>query len=332
MQFIDNGTLRNRVLALLGAIALGLPGLSAQAQSYPDKPLHLIIPFAPGGSTDVMGRNFAAEFPKYIGQPVIVENKVGAAGAIGGDFVAKSAPDGYTLCYCGAGSSFMVEVLGQKTAYSAERDLIPVSLSHTIEYLLAVKPSLPIKNLAEYVAYAKANPGKVSYSTPGTAGPNHLGMVLLEQVAGISLLHVPYKGEAPAMADLAGGQVDSSNSATFITAPAYLKAGKIRAIAHMAATRAPQMPDLPTVAEQGYPGFESVTFVGIMVAAGTPQPIVKKLQDNIMTMIKTPAVRDKMIEMGVRPVGSTAEEHAAFLKRERDKAARIVRVGNIKAE
>ena len=332
MKFINKVMPHNHALALITGMVLGLAGLSAQAQTYPDKPLHLIIPFAPGGSTDVMGRNFAAEFPKYIGQPVIVENKVGAAGAIGGDFVAKSAPDGYTLCYCGAGSSFMVEVLGQKTAYSAERDLMPVSLSHTIEYMLAVKPSLPVKNLAEYVAYAKANPGKVSYSTPGTAGPNHLGMVLLEQVAGISLLHVPYKGEAPAMADLAGGQVDSSNSATFITAPQYLKAGRIRAIAHMAATRAPQMPDLPTVAEQGYPGFESVTFVGIMVAAGTPQPIVKKLQDNIMTMIKTPAMRDKMIDLGVRPVGSTAEEHAAFLKREREKATRIVRVGNIKAE
>jgi len=332
MPFINREMLHNRALALIAGMVLGLSGLSAQAQTYPDKPLRLIIPFAPGGSTDVMGRNFATEFPKYIGQPVIVENKIGAAGAIGGDFVAKSAPDGYTLCYCGAGSSFMVEVLGQKTAYSAERDLMPVSLSHTIEYMLAVKPSLPVKNLAEYVAYAKANPGKVSYSTPGTAGPNHLGMVLLEQVASISLLHVPYKGEAPAMADLAGGQVDSSNSATFITAPQYLKAGRIRAIAHMAATRAPQMPDLPTVAEQGYPGFESVTFVGIMVAAGTPQPIVKKLQDNIMTMIKTPAMRDKMIDLGVRPVGSTAEEHAAFLKREREKAARIVRVGNIKAE
>ena len=331
MKFINKVMLRNRVLTLIAGMVLGLSGLSAQAQTYPDKPLRLIIPFAPGGSTDVIGRHFAAEFPKYIGQPVIAENKVGAAGAIGGDFVAKSAPDGYTLCYCGAGSSFMVEVLGQKTAYSAERDLIPVSLSHTVEYILAVKPGLPVKNLAEFVAYAKANPGKLTYSTPGTAGPNHLGMVLLEQVAAISMLHIPYKGEAPALADLAGGQVDASH-ATFITAPQYLKAGRIRAIAHMAATRAPQMPDLPTVAEQGYPGFESVTFVGIMVAAGTPQPIVKKLQDNIMTMIKTPAMRDKMIDLGVRPVGSTAEEHAAFLKREREKATRIVRVGNIKAE
>lgn len=308
-----------------------LMAVPAAAQTFPDKPLKLVIPFAAGGATDVMGRLFASEYAKNIGQPVIVDNRVGASGLIGADAVAKSLPDGYTLCYCGAGPSFLLQLLGQKTPYDSEKDLAPIGLSHVVEYLLVVSPKLPVKNLAELVAYGKANPGKLTFSSPGTGGPNHLGMEFFNLTAGIKMVHVPYKGEAPAINDVMGGQVDVTN-ATLVIAPPLIKAGKIKVMGHMALQRAPQMPDVPTLAEQGYPGFESVTFVGVNVAAATPAPIQKRLSDAMVATFKNQQLRDKMLESGVRPVGNTPSEHAAFLKGEREKWTRVLKQLDLKLD
>ena len=295
----------------------------AYAQTYPTRPITLVVPFATGGATDVVARLLGAEVAKTLGQPVVVDNKSGAAGAIGAGAVARSAPDGYTLCFCGGGPMVILKLLDSGLAYDPARDLAPVTLSHMVEYIVVVSAASPMHSLSDLVSAAKAKPDKLSYASTGPGGPAHLGMEYFAKLADIHLIHVPYRGESAEIADLLGDRVDIGLLSLQAADP-LVKAGKVRALAVWGATRAKLFPAVPTVAESGYPGFSAGTFVGVNVAAGTPATVIDKLYRAFATALNDPIVQDKLLQMGFTPVGSGPEAYAAFLQRERVKWARVV--------
>jgi tripartite-type tricarboxylate transporter receptor subunit TctC len=293
------------------------------AQSFPTKPVTMIVPFAPGGATDVVARLLAGEVSKPLGQVVVVENKPGAAGALGANFVAKSSPDGYTLCLCGGGPMVILPLLDPKLPYVPARDLAPVILSHLVDYVVVVPASSATHSLAQLVAAAKAQPGKISYGSTGGGGPAHLGMVLFEHASGTKFLHVPYKGESNVINDVLAGQIDIGLLSVQAADP-LIKAGKVRALAVWSQARSKALPQVPTIAEQGYPGYAAGTFVGINVAGGTPAPIVEKLYAAFAGALKNPAVREKLEELGFTPMALAPPAYAAFLHLEHEKWAKVI--------
>ena len=308
-------------LVLLGALLSGHP--AARAQSFPSKPITLIVPFAPGGATDVVARLLSSEVSQSLGQPVLVENKPGAAGALGAGFVAKSAPDGYTLCLCGGGPMVILPLLDPKLPYVPTRDLAPVILSHLVDYVVVVGVASKITTLADLVAAAKAQPGKISYGSTGIGGPAHLGMELFQHVSSTRFLQVPYKGESNVITDVLGGQIDVGLMSVQAAGP-LLQANKVRALAVWPPTRSKALQNVPTIAEQGYPGFSAGTFVGINVSAGTPPPVIERLHGAFAKALEKSAVRDKLQEMGFTPMALPPAAYAAFLHREQEKWAKVI--------
>ncbi|WP_158290209.1 tripartite tricarboxylate transporter substrate binding protein [Ramlibacter sp. WS9] len=300
------------------------PAAQAQAPaSYPSRPVTLVVPFAAGGATDVVARLLAGEVSQQLGQPVLVDNKPGAAGALGANHVAKSAPDGYTVCLCGGGPMVMLALLDPKLPYVPTRDLAPVILSHLVDFVMVVRADTPYKTLAELVAAAKARPGAISYGSTGIGGPAHLGMELFKQRAGASFLHVPYKGESNVTTDMLGGQIEIGLFSVQQATP-LITAGKVRALAVWPPIRSKTLPTVPTVAEQGYPDYFAGTFVGINVAGATPAPIIDKLYTAFDAALKKPAVRGKLEEMGFTPMALPPAGYAAFLHREHEKWAKVI--------
>jgi len=308
--------------AAIFAASLAAPP-AARAQAFPNRPITLVVPFAPGGATDVVARLLAQAVAKPLGQPVLVDNKPGAAGAVGAGFVAKSASDGYTLCLCGGGPMVILALLDPKLPYVPTRDLAPVILSHLVDYVVVVNASAPYPSLAALVAAAKAQPGKVSYGSTGAGGPAHLGMALFQRAAGAEFLHIPYKGESNVVTDLLAGQIDIGLLSVQAASP-LIAAGKVRALAVWPATRSKALPQVPTVAEQGYPGYEAGTFVGINVASGTPPAVIEKLHAAFDAALQSAAVRDKLQELGFTPMGLPPPAYAAFLHREQVKWAKVI--------
>ena len=305
-------------------------GVQAQAGAYPNKPVRLIVPFAAGGATDVLARVIGVEMAKTLGQPVVVDNKVGAAGNIGTDFVAKSAPDGYTVCFCTTGPQTLAPHL-MKLPFDPVKDLVPVVHIHNLPNIILARHDFPASNIQELVALARQKPGKITFGTPGQGGPQHMTGELLNSMAGIKLNHVPYKGETPAFTDLAGGQIDLAIGSISVS-EALIKAGKIKALAVTGTKRSAAMPAVPTVVEAGYPGFEAFTLVGLNVPAGTPADVILKLNQSVNAALGQPAVSSKMVSMVVEPVGGTPEAYAGFLRKEFDKWGRIVREAKITVE
>lgn len=303
---------------------------AAQAGSFPDKPIRIVVPFPPGGATDAAARLVAVKMGEHWGQPVVVDNRAGAGGNVGSDLVAKAAPDGYTLVMGVTGSHAINTSLYSRMPYDPVADFVAISQVAVVPNVLVVHPSVPAKNLAELVALAKKEPGKLNYASLGNGTAAHLGMEMLKSEAGVDIAHVPYKGSAPAVSDLLAGQVQMMVDGLPSALP-HVKAGKLRAIALTSLRRAPSLPELPTIAET-YPGFYADAWSGLFAPRGTPQPVVDKLSAEVQRILKLPDVREKLMALGAEPVGSTQAEFTAHVKREIEKWAKVVKTSGAKVD
>jgi tripartite-type tricarboxylate transporter receptor subunit TctC len=303
----------------------------AQAQ-YPTKPIKLIVPYPPGGATDVIGRVLAQRLSTTLGQQVVVDNRGGAGGNIGADAVAKAAPDGYTVLMGAITSHSIMATLEKGTIqYNLEKDLVPVAVVAAVPLVWVVHPSLPVKNMKEFMAYAKANPGKLTYASSGAGAPQRMCAELFRGMTGADMVHVPYKGSGPAMTDLVGGQVNTMCE----TVPAsmqLIKAGKLRALAVTTPKRVSMLPDVPTTAEEGMPGYEVQSMFGVLVPAGTPKPIVERLNADLQKILATPEAQAQLLDQGAYAVMTTPEQAQARLKQEIDMWAKVIRDAKIKSD
>jgi tripartite-type tricarboxylate transporter receptor subunit TctC len=300
------------------------------AKAYPDKPIRLIVPFAPGGGTDITARTIALKLTEAWGQPVVTDNRAGANGTIGVDIATKSPPDGYTLTMISSSHSVNVS-LYNKLPYDLVRDLAPITQATTQPYALVVHPSVPAKSVKELIAIAKAKPGTLNYGSSGTGGLSHLSGALLASLAGISITHVPYKGGAPAMTDVIGGQIQMLFS-TILQSHAHIKAGRLRALAVTTAKRSGGAPELPTMQEAGVPGYEVAGWYGVLAPAGTPQAIITRLNKEIVRILHTEDVKERLSADGSEPVGNTPAQFAAHIKSEIAKWRIVVKEAGIRAE
>ena len=312
------------------ASLLILGASQAAAQAYPSRTIRIVVAFPAGGPIDIVARMLSPKLAETMGQQVIVDNRAGANGAIGTDHVVKSPADGYTL-YLASPSAIAINPAVSKVPFDTLRDLACVSLVSTTPELLVVHPSVPAKSIRELVAMAKARPGKIVMASTGTGGLPHLALELLKSAAGIDILHVPYKGAAPAVADVLGGQVHGIFADLPVLYP-YVTAGKLRALAVASPKRAPLLPDLPTMTEQGLPTVEAVNWYGILVPAKTPREIIARLNEVIVKSLNDKDLRGKMIERGADPVSSTPDQFTAFLRGDMERWAKIVRTSGIKLE
>jgi tripartite-type tricarboxylate transporter receptor subunit TctC len=301
------------------------------SQNYPAKPIRLVVPFAPGGSSSIVARAVAAEMEKGLGQPIIVDNKPGGGGNVAMLEVAKADPDGYTLIIGHVGSLAMNPYMYDKLPYDVDKDFTPISLLAIVPAIFVVHESVPAKNLKEFVALAKANPGKLNYGSAGNGSAGHLAMEYLKQATGIDMQHVPYKGTGPNVIDLVAGRTQAASAGTPPLMP-HVKSGKLRVIAVGTTKRLHTLPDVGTVAEQGYPGFETSQWYGLNGPAKMPDAIVKRLADEAAKAAKSPRVLERFAADDAEAVGSTPAEYAAFIKREQARWSKVVRAANVKAD
>lgn len=317
-------------IVLLGA-ALSLAPLVATAQAYPSKPIRLVIPYAPGGAAGAVGRLLADKMGASIGQPVLVDHRPGGGTVIGNDMVARAAPDGYTLVMGTVTSHAMVTALNTRVPYDPEKDFAPISLIASLPFVLVAHPSVPAKSVRELVAMAKTRPGHFTFGSAGNATSNHLAGELFKARAGISMVHIPYRGSAPALADLLGGQISMMFDLTPTALP-QIASGRVRALAITSPKRSPIAPELPTMAEAGVPGVEVVSWFGILAPAGTAPAIVNFLHAEIVKAMQSPEVRAVMTGLGAEAITNTPQEFAAYISMERAKWADVVRKAGIKPE
>ena len=301
----------------------------ASSQSWPSKPLRYIVPFPPGAFNDSLARIMSAELPKALGQPVLVENRPGGNTIIGTEAAAKSPPDGYTLF--GAALPFAVIQSLYKTSFDVTRDFAPITLAGTTPNLLVANPNVPINSVKELIAAAKAKPGGLNYASTGNGTSNHLSFELFKSMTGTSITHVPYKGSAPAVTDLIGGQVQLMFDNTPNVLP-QVKAGKLKAIAVSSTKRSSLAPEVPTVDESGVPGYEVNVWFGILAPAGTPREIIARLNTEMVRIMRTPEIADRFAKAGVDVVASSPEYFGDFLKSEVARWAKVVQDANIKAD
>lgn len=329
---IRNFIARMGAFATIGALSAAALPSTALAQAYPTRPVRLVIPFVAGASSnDIIGRAMATKLSPLLGQQMIVDNKPGAAGNLGGEFVARAAPDGYTILMGINGPMAISPSVYKDMGYDTVKDLAPVALVAKVPYMIGVHPSVPYKTVKELVTYAKANPGKINFGTTGSGGTPHLCIELLMHLAGIDMLHVPYKGGAQTMIDLVGGQVQMY-CAGFSAMTPQVKAGKVRALGSATLKRTELFPDLPTVIEQGLPDFEVASWIGFNVPAKTPQPVIKRLYDDVAKMMAAPDMKTYLLSQGAEPALMNPDEYGAYLKSEISKWAKVVKAANIKPE
>lgn len=304
---------------------------TAIAQSYPSKPIRLVVPFAPGGSSEIIARAVSAEMSKSLGQQMVVENKPGGAGNIAMGEVARAEPDGYTLIMGHIGTLAMNPYMFAKLPFDTDRDFVPITLLAKIPAIFVVHESVPAKDLTEFVALAKKSPGSMNYGTAGNGSAGHLAFEYLKLVTSIDVQHVPYKGTGPNITDLVAGRTQASSAGTPPLMP-HIKSGKLRVIAVGTPQRLPALPDAPTVAEQGYPGFETSQWYGLIAPAKTPPAIVARLAADAAKAVKTQAVIDRFAPDSAIGVGSSPAEFAAFIIEEQKRWSDVVRRAKIKAE
>ena len=313
------------------SLCLLLASLTASAQSFPSKPIRVVIPFVAGGSSDIVGRAIGSKFQEFLGQPAVVENKPGANGAIAAEFVAKSDPDGHTILVGSIGVFSINSALFKDLRYNPLRDFAPITLAVTTPNVLITKPALAANSMKELVDYAKKNPGKLSYCSSGTGSSDHLTAELLNQVAGISAVHVPYKGGAACQTDIMGGQVDISFQ-NLGAVTNYIRGNRMKALAVTAKARNPQLPNVPTTAEGGYPDLVVTSWQAAAAPAKTPREVVAKLNDAAVKALRSPEVRERMSQIGFDVVGSTPDEFDRFMKEELERWTEVVKRGGIKPE
>jgi tripartite-type tricarboxylate transporter receptor subunit TctC len=320
--------LARAILGLTIAFAAALP---AAAQTYPSKPIRIVVPFPAGGIADIYSRLIGARLTEVWGQPVVVENRTGAGGNIGADFVAKSPPDGYTLVMGSFGTHAVNVTLFSKLPYDPVKDFAPVALALEAEGVLVVHPSVPAQSVAELIVIARAKPGTLSFASAGMGTASHLAGELFKTMAKVDMVHVPYKGNVPALTDLLAGQT-ALIFATMPTALPHVKTGKLRALATIGATRSAAAPELPTVAEAALPGFEVTNWVGLFAPAGTPPEIVRRLNAEVGRFMQTPEIETRLRSEGARFVPNTPEQFGAFVAAEIAKWAPIVKASGARAD
>jgi len=313
---------------LVGALAW-LP--NAGAQEYPTKPIRLVITYPPGGNTDLVGRALALKLGEFMGQQVVVDNRGGAGGVLGSMITAQSAPDGYTIMLGTSAGMVINPLLSRKLTYDPVRDFAPISMVVIVPQLLVINPQLPVKNVRELIAFAKAKPGYLNAGSSGVGTPNHFGTELLKWLAGVDIVHVPYKGGAPALTDLLGGQIQMAFSSVPAVLP-HIKAGRLVALGVGSAKRSPALPNIPTIAEAGVPGYEYTTWYGVFAPAKTPRTLITRLNAEIVKAMETPDIKDRFTALGGDPDPGTPEELRAYMANESAKWAKIIKAANIRVE
>jgi tripartite-type tricarboxylate transporter receptor subunit TctC len=318
-------------MARLAAGLLAVVAFSVQAQGYPNKPIRLVVPFAPGGSSSIVARSVAAEMEKSLGQPIVVDNKPGGGGNLAMQEVARSDPDGYTLIIGHVGSLAMNPFMYSKLPYDVDRDFAPVSLLAIVPAIFVVHESVPARDLREFVALVKKAPGTLYYGSAGNGSAGHLAMEYLKQVTGMDIQHVPYKGTGPNVVDLVAGRTQAASAGTPPLMP-HVKSGKLRVVAVGTAKRLHTLPDVGTVAEQGYPGFETSQWYGLNAPAKTPEAILQRLSAEAAKAARSPKVLERFAADDAEALGSTPAEYAAFVKKEQERWGKVVRAAGIKAD
>jgi tripartite-type tricarboxylate transporter receptor subunit TctC len=318
-----------RAILLVGALLVP-SALAAQTDSYPSKPIRIVVAFTAGGTTDIIARLVGKKMTDAWGQPVVIENRPGAGGNLGSNIVAKAPPDGYTLLIGSVGPLAVNATLYPNMPYDNLKDFAPICLVAEVPNMLVVHPSVPVHSVQDLVNLARAKPGTLNYGSTGNGTTGHLSGELLNEQAKIDLVHIPYRG-ATAVTDLLGGQIQLM----FATIPSviqHVRAGSLRAIAVTSRRRSPALPEIPTVAESGYPGFEASSWYGFVAPAGTPDPIIRKLHGLIAGIVNIPEINEQLSSQGADPVGNTPEEFAQYMRRETDKWAKVVKASGIRID
>ena len=317
------------VLATASAAALAQTPSTASGQAYPSRPIRIVVAYTPAGTTDILARAIGQKMTESWGQPVIVDNRPGANGNIGTELAARATPDGYTILMATAATHSINNTLYPGLAWDAVRDFAPIGLVALVPNILVVNNALPVRSVKELIAYARANPDKLTHGSPGNGSTSHLSMELFKSLTGTRMIHVPYKGSAPVLADLTGGQI----SLTMDNIPVYLphaQAGKIRALAVGSAKRTPAAPDLPTAEEAGVPGLIAVSWFGLVAPARAPQRVVDQLSKETARILKLPDVHKRISDLGAEPVGGTPQEYAAFIKAEINKWRKVIQAAGVR--
>jgi tripartite-type tricarboxylate transporter receptor subunit TctC len=304
---------------------------TAALAQFPAKPIHLIVPFPPGGGNDTVARAIAQQIGPELGQPVVVDNRPGAGGSVGAELAAKAPPDGYTLFLAGVGSHVVNPNLHAKLLYDPVKDFAPITLIASAPSVLVVNPSVPAQTIAEFTAYARANPGKLNYASNGNGSAAQLAAAMYESMAGVKMVHVPYKGIAPALTDLLGGEVQLMFGTVVALVP-HIQAGRLRALAVTGKKRSALLPNVPTLRESGLPEYEAGSWYGIMAPAGTPRPVIDQLHAEVVKALKQPEVAKRLAAEGAEVIGSTPEEFGAHLRSELARVGSVVRAAGIQIE
>lgn len=320
-----------RVASFAALAVLAAASVPAIAQQYPSKPIRFIVPFPPGGGNDTIARLIGQKLTASLGQQILVDNRAGAGGTVGAEAAAKAPPDGYTMFLAGVGSHGINPNLRRKLPYDPVKDYDPVTLIASAPLLVTIHPSLPVKSVKDLVALAKSKPGQINYASNGPGSSSHLAVELFDMMAGTKMEHIPYKGLSPALTDLLSGQVQVMFSSAAAMLP-QVKAGRLRAIAMTGSKRSTAIPDIPTVAESGVPGYETGSWYGIVLPAHTPRPIIDRLHKEVVTIVRSPDINARLVEEAVIPVGSTPEEFASYIKREIARWGKVVQQAKLPLE
>jgi tripartite-type tricarboxylate transporter receptor subunit TctC len=323
--------LSRRRLFCLCTIAIAIAVTPASfAQNYPSKVVRIVVPFPAGGGVDATARTVGQKLAEQLGQPVVIDNRPGAAGTIGADHVAKSAPDGYTFLVAGPGSISVATLVFSKLPYVPTRDLAPISTLVTMPYILVTHPSLPVKNARELIALAKANPGKLNMASGGAGTGQHLAGELFNMMAGIQMLHIPYKGTAPAIADIMGGHAELTFSDPSVLP--QVKSGRLKAIGVSGTKRYEPLPEVPVIAQSGLPGYDAINWYPMMAPGSTPKEIVARMNAEVLKALKDPGVREKLMSQGLIPAGNSPAELAAFIREDTKRWEPVVKATGVKLD
>jgi tripartite-type tricarboxylate transporter receptor subunit TctC len=323
--------MKDNILIVIAALAWACSAAGAHAQTYPAKAVRFVVPFAPGGGSDLVARTVAVKLTEALGQPVVIDNRAGAAGTIGADIAAKSPPDGHTLLLGSNGPLAINPSLYAKLPYDASRDFAPVSLVTVMPFVLVVHPSLPVKSVKELIALAKSRPGQLNYGSPGNGSTTHLANELLKSMTGMQIAHVPYKGVAPAATDLISGNIQMMSGDLSTLVP-HVRSGRMRPLAVTSARRSTLLPDLPTVAEAGVPGYEAIGWFGVLVPAGTPAAIVERLNSAMVKGLAARDARQRLSAFGGDVAVGTPEQFAAHIRTEAAKWGKLIKAIGLKAD